>query len=137
MEKIEKCYKICLDIHSIDLNILFDTISKIGDIIFFEGSPYVWLDYTIEKTSLMKKLKKLQISEFYCQDIEITDVQNTNNFLSIWFLEHYSEYQKSVLETQEQDKLKEMLSNIEKAKMLLQQSTKQAANTVEEQNNKK
>ena len=134
MEKIEKCYKLCLDIDNIDINTLFDKLSNIAEVFLSDDVIYVWLGFDVNKSQLMRRIKAAGITEFYCQPIEYSDIENRKDFLSLWYIEHFGDYQQRVLEKQKEDKLKEMLSNIKKAEELLkvQQSTQQAESTVEE-----
>lgn len=133
--KIGKCYQLCFDIESVSLNTLFDKLTPIAEVLLQNNDVYVWLNYESTLNQLKRRLKSAGVTDVYCRPIEYESIEDHKDFLSMWYIEHYGDYQKKVLEEQEQDKLKEMLANINKAKELLaeQQSTQQAAQVEEKQ----
>ena len=134
-EKIGKCYQLCLDINTISINTLFDKLMPIAEVLLQGDNIYVWLDFDHTKNNLTRRLNAAGVKEVYCRPVEYDDIVDRKDFLSAWYIEHYGDYQKKVLEMQEQDKLKEMLANLNKAQELLKErlSTQQAGETVDEE----
>lgn len=125
MDKINKCYKIHLNISVIyNLNDLLAHICKIGNLTIIQDCIVVWLDDDKDKTHLNRCLKKCGITEFYCEPIEYENINKDGYFdyLSGWFLDNYKSFSMRKLEKEQQEALRTMYENVQKANASLDEA---------------
>ena len=138
MEKINKCFRIHLDLSLIkDLDLILKNLIILGNLTILDNSILIWLDNTKEKKDLLKQLKKSSITDFFCEPIEYDNIGKGENFnyTSAWFLENYNNYVVKQIEAQKQDELRQMYDNIEKAKTLLIQKQECLKDSDDKNNN--
>lgn len=119
MADIIKCYKIRADFSEVEnFSSFIDKVIKIGNIMFDKDNTIaVWLYDDCDKKDLIRTLKKNGISEFFCEPITYESIgkDKNYNFLSAWFMENYNAFVRRKAENQNQEQLREMYNNIQKA----------------------
>ena len=114
-----KCYKVHTDLSlAKSLNALIEKVVKIGNLVFDEdGNIAVWLNDDRDKKDLIRVLKNNGITEYFCEPITYDSIgkDKAYNFLSAWFMENYNAFIIREAENQNQQQLREMYSNIQKA----------------------
>lgn len=137
MANINKCYIIHLNLDDVpNLDLFIQKIVSIGTITFCDDGVAIWLNDDIEKGDLIKCLKKLKISEFFCKQMEYGDINKEDafNFISSWFMENYNAYLMREEEKRNKQELIQMYENIQKAQQLLDDKIKQGQKSLEDKN---
>lgn len=122
VEKINRCFRIHLNLSNIsDFNIFFDRLVSIGNVTIVENSVLIWLKDDVDKSALVKTLKKSKVLDFFCEPIEYENIgkEDNYNYMSAWFIDNYRNYTQRLVEKNNQETLREMYNNIERAKELL------------------
>ena len=97
-------------------------IKFIDNMIADNSNLYIWLnDESIDKKKLLSKLKRIGITDVYCKELSLKDVECRNDFVSAWFHEQYTESCLKKFESEHQQELVDMQKNIQKAKDLIKQ----------------
>ena len=124
MAELNKCFKIHLNLSVVDdLNVFVQNIAKIADLTFDnQNNVFVWLDDDKNKKDLIRSLKKIGITEFFCEPIEYNSIGKDRefNFISAWFMDNYRAYTYREAEKQNQNQLRQMYKNIQRAKVELE-----------------
>lgn len=125
------CFRIILDFEKIDLNKFLDSLSELGDVIFFNDNFYIWLSEKDNKRVLLKKVKNFSVKyktpNLLVLPLIYSDIRDKNNFLEIFVNEHLTSQRIKELNVKKQQDLKLMLENIAKANKLLE-NEKEATN---------
>jgi len=140
MANINKCFKIHLDLFSINnLDAFINDITKISDVMLDNNDIIVWLNDDKDKTNLTRCLKKNKIKEYFCEQIEYETIGKDKdfNFISAWFMEKYRDYEIRKAEQENQDKLREMYDNIQRAQDLLRNINRDGDSLDDKQSNLK
>lgn len=120
MDKLNRCFRIHLDLSSIqNVDVFLSRLIEIGDLTIVDNSILIWIGDGKEKKDLLKSLKKSGVNEFFCEAIEYNDInknEDNYNYSTSWFIENYRKYSERWIEKEEQEILKQMYNNIEKAK---------------------
>lgn len=115
-------YVIFLNFETEDIEMVYEGLQKIGDILFADNTFYIWLDENKNKSSILSTLKKAKVTNFFVSEIREDMIDSTNNsFVSIWMKEHFNELTVQQFEAERQEQIQEMLENIEKANQLLEE----------------
>lgn len=115
-------YVIFLNFETEDIQMVYEGLQKIGDILFADNTFYIWLDENKNKSSILSTLKKAKVTNFFVSEIREDMIDSTNNsFVSIWMKEHFNELTVQQFEAERQEQIQEMLDNIEKANQLLEE----------------
>lgn len=134
-----KCYKIHTNLSRVrDLNILVEKASKISNLMFDgDGNFAVWLNDDKDKKDLVRVLKNVGITEYFCEPLTYESIgkDKSYNFLSAWFMENYNAFLIREAETQNQSKLREMYENIQQAQEQLENIRTGATNASMKNNN--
>ena len=65
-------------------------IKFIDNMIADNSNLYIWSnDESIDKKKLLSKLKRIGITDVYCKELSLKDVECRNDFVSAWFHERY------------------------------------------------
>lgn len=121
-----ECYKIHLDISTINLNKLIDELSKISNMIFDGVIPVVYLRWGYFKEDLTDLLSKKITKEFFCEEVKIKSCVGQSNLISVFFKENY---ENAFVEYVNQEKQKELLKieeNIRRANERLDERIREA-----------
>ena len=115
------CFELFLDLSNIKLSEIMK-IKFIDNIIADNSNLYIWSnDESVDKKKLLSKLKRIGITDVYCKELFLKDVDCRNDFVSTWFHEQYTENYLKKFESEHQQELVDMQKNIQKAKNLIKQ----------------
>lgn len=106
-----KCYKIYADFKK-ETGIILDHLSMLGDIIIDDNHFVVFLDNKKTKKDLIKAIRKLEVYEYYFEEIVAKQCENQDTFLHSWYCEKYDERCKEFIEKQNQSKLSAVNANL-------------------------
>ena len=119
MAELDRCYKLYLNLSLIDnLDVFINGIAKISDIMFDSSNNIiVWLDDNKNKKDLINCLKKFKIKEYFCEPIVYESIGKDRefNFISAWFIDKYKAFIYRKLEEENQQQLRQMYDNIQRA----------------------
>ena len=121
-----QCYKIHLDISTVNVNNLIEELSKISNMIFDGLIPVVYLRWGYFKKDLTDLLSKKITKEFFCEEIKLESCVGQSDFVSVFFKENY---ENAFVEYINQEKQKELLKieeNIRKANERLNERIREA-----------
>lgn len=115
-------YVIFLNFETEDIQMVYEGLQKIGDILFADNTFYIWLDKGKNKNNILSTLKRANVTDFFVSEIREDMINSINNsFVSIWIREHFNELTIQQFEAERQEQIQEMLNNIEKANQLLEE----------------
>lgn len=115
------CFELFLDLSNVKLSKIMK-IKFIDNMIADNSNLYIWSnDESIDKKKLLSKLKRIGITDVYCKELSLKDVECRNDFVSAWFHEQYTESCLKKFESEHQQELVDMQKNIQKAKDLIKQ----------------
>lgn len=115
------CFELFLDLSNVKLSEIMK-IKFIDNMIADNSNLYIWSnDESIDKKKLLSKLKRIGITDVYCKELFLKDVDCRNDFVSTWFHEQYTENYLKKFESEHQQELVDMQKNIQKAKNLIKQ----------------
>ena len=115
------CFELFLDLSNVKLSEIMK-IKFIDNMIEDDSNLYIWSnDESIDKKKLLSKLKRIGITDVYCKELSLKDVDCRNDFVSAWFHEQYTESYLKKFESEHQQELVDMQKNIQKAKDLIKQ----------------
>ena len=119
MAELDRCFKLHLDLSSINnLEIFIKNIAKISDMTFDnKNNFFIWLKDDKYKKDLIKCLNKSGIKEYFCEPVMYESVGKDRefNFISAWFMDKYKAFLYRKAEKENQQQLKQMYENIQKA----------------------
>lgn len=115
------CFELFLDLSNVKLSEIMK-IKFIDNMIADNSNLYIWSnDESIDKKKLLSKLKRIGITDVYCKELSLKDVDYRNDFVSTWFHEQHTESYLKKFESEHQQELVDMQKNIQKAKDLIKQ----------------
>ncbi|HAU84231.1 MAG TPA: hypothetical protein DCW90_01580 [Lachnospiraceae bacterium] len=115
------CFELFLDLSNVKLSEIMK-IKFIDNMIADNSNLYIWSnDESIDKKKLLSKLKRIGITDVYCKELSLKDIDSRNDFVSTWFHEQYTESYLKKFESEHQQELVDMQKNIQKAKSLIKQ----------------
>lgn len=112
-------FKLIVEISGGAFNDFYMRLSEIGDILFIQDVFYIDLKDGFNKKSLLSLLKHCEFKNFYIQELTPDDVRGSLSMENSWLMQHFDKHIAKDIEKNNQDKLKTMLDNIEKANELL------------------
>ena len=121
-----QCYKIHLDISTVNVNDLIEELSKISNMIFDGLIPVVYLRWGYFKKDLTDLLSKKITNEFFCEEVKLESCVGQSDLVSVFFKENY---ENAFMEYINQEKQKELLKieeNIRRANERLNERIKEA-----------
>ena len=121
-----QCYKIHLDISTINVNNLIEELSKMSNMIFDGAIPVVYLRLGYFKKDLTDLLSKKITKEFFCEEVKLESCVGQSDLISVFFKENY---ENAFMEYINQEKQKELLKieeNIRRANERLNERIKEA-----------
>lgn len=121
-----ECYKIHLDISTINLNNLIDELSKISNMIFDGLIPVVYLRWGYFKKDLNDLLSKKITKEFFCEEVKIESCVGQSNLISVFFKENYENAFAEYINQEKQKELLKIEENIRRANERLNERIREA-----------
>lgn len=121
-----ECYKIHLDISTVNINNLINELSKMSNIIFDGSIPVAFLQYGYIKKDLTKMLSKKITLEFYCEEVKLESCIDQNDAISVFFKENYENAFAEYINRERQMVLLEIEDNIRKANDRLNERIREA-----------
>lgn len=121
-----ECYKIHLDISTININNLINELSGIANIIFDGVMPVVFLRYGYTKKNLTKMLSKKITDEYFCEEVKPEFCVDQSDAISVFFKENYENAFAEYISQKKQTELLEIEENIRKANERLNERIREA-----------
>lgn len=121
-----ECYKIHLDISTVNINNLINELSKISNIIFDGVTPVVFLRCGYTKKDLTKMLSKKITDEYFCEEVKTKSCVDQNDAISVFFKENYENAFAEYINRERQTVLLEIEDNIRKANERLNERIREA-----------
>lgn len=121
-----ECYKIHLDISTINVNNLINELSKISNIIFDGVTPVVFLRYGYTKKDLTKMLSKKITDEYFCEEVKSESCVDQNDAVSVFFKESCENAFAEYINQKKQTVLLKIEENIRKANERLNERVREA-----------
>lgn len=121
-----ECYKIHLDISTVNINNLIEELSKISNMIFDGLIPVVFLRYGYTKKDLTKMLSKKITDEYFCEEVKPEVCVDQNDVVSVFFKENYENAFAEYINQERQKELLKIEENIRKANERLSERIREA-----------
>ena len=121
-----QCYKIHLDISTVNVNNLIEELSKISNMIFDGLIPIVYLRWGYFKKDLTDLLSKKITKEFFCEEIKLESCVGQSDLVSVFFKENYENAFVEYINQEKQKELIKIEENIRKANDRLNERIKEA-----------
>ena len=110
-----QCYKIHLDISTVNVNDLIEELSKISNMIFDGLVPVVYLRWGYFKKDLTDLLSKKITNEFFCEEVKLESCVGQSDLVSVFFKENYENAFAEYINQEKQKELLKIEENIRKA----------------------
>lgn len=121
-----QCYKIHLDISTINVNNLIEELSKISNMIFDGVIPVVCLRWGYAKKDLTNLLSEKITKEFFCEEIKPESCVGQSDLVSVFFKENYENAFAEYINQEKQKELLKIEENIRKANERLNERIREA-----------
>ena len=121
-----QCYKIHLDISTVNVNDLIEELSKISNMIFDGLVPVVYLRWGYFKKDLTDLLSKKITNEFFCEEVKPESCVEQSDLISVFFKENYENAFAEYINQEKQKELLKIEENIRKANDRLNERIKEA-----------
>lgn len=121
-----QCYKIHLDISTVNVNNLIEELSKISNMIFDGLIPVVYLRWGFFKKDLTDLLSKKITKEFFCEEVKLESCVGQSDIVSVFFMENYENVFAEYINQEKQKELLKIEENIRKANERLNERIKEA-----------
>lgn len=121
-----ECYKIHLDISTVNINNLINELSKMSNIIFDGATPVVFLRCGYTKKGLTKMLSKKITDEYFCEEIKPESCVDQNDAVSVFLKENYENAFAEYINRERQKELLKIEENIQKANDRLNERIREA-----------
>lgn len=121
-----QCYKIHLDISTVNVNNLIEELSKISNMVFDELIPVVYLRWGYFKKDLTDLLSKKITNEFFCEEIKLESCVGQSDLVSVFFKENYENAFVEYINQAKQKELLKIEENIRKANERLNERIREA-----------
>lgn len=121
-----ECYRIYLDVSTINMNTFIEELSKISNITFDGTAPVAFLQVGYTKKDLQKMLSKKITSEFFCEKIEPETCVDQNSAISVFFKENYERNFAEYINRAMKETLSKIDDNIQKANARLDERIREA-----------
>lgn len=121
-----QCYKIHLDISTVNINNLIEELSKISNMIFDGLVPVVYLQWGYFKKDLTDLLSKKITSEFFCEEVKPESCVGQSDLVSVFFKENYENAFAEYINQEKQKELLKIEENIRGANERLNERIREA-----------
>ena len=121
-----QCYKIHLNISTINVNNLIEELSKISNMIFDGLIPIVYLRCGYFKKDLTSLLSEKITNEFFCEEVKLESCVGQSNLVSVFFKENYENAFAEYINQEKQKELLKIEENIRKANERLNERIREA-----------
>ena len=121
-----ECYKIHLDILTVNINNLINELSKISNIIFDGVTPVVFLRRGYAKKDLTDLLSKKITKEFFCEEVKPESCVDQSDLVSVFFKENYENAFAEYINQEKQKELLKIEENIRMANERLNERIREA-----------
>ena len=121
-----QCYKIHLDISTVNVNDLIEELSKISNMIFDGLIPIVYLRWGYFKKDLTDLLSKKITNEFFCEEVKPESCVEQSDLISVFFKENYENAFAEYINQEKQKELLKIEENIRKANERLNERIREA-----------
>ncbi len=121
-----QCYRIHLDISTVNVNDLIEELSKISNIIFDGLVPVVYLRWGYFKKNLTDLLSEKITNEFFCEEVKLESCVGQSDLVSVFFKENYENAFAEYINQEKQKELLKIEENIRKANERLNERIKEA-----------
>ena len=121
-----QCYKIHLDISTVNVNNLIEELSKIPNMIFDGLIPIVYLRWGYFKKDLTDLLSKKITNEFFCEEVKPESCVEQSDLISVFFKENYENAFAEYINQEKQKELLKIEENIRKANERLNERIREA-----------
>ena len=121
-----QCYKIHLDISTVNINDLIEELSKISNMIFDGLIPIVYLRWGYFKKDLTDLLSKKITNEFFCEEVKPESCVEQSDLISVFFKENYENAFAEYINQEKQKELLKIEENIRKANERLNERIREA-----------
>lgn len=121
-----ECYKIHLDISTVNINNLINELSKMSNIIFDGVTPVVFLRCGYTKKDLTKMLSKKITDEYFCEEVKTKSCVGQTDFVSVFFKENYENAFAEYINQEKQKELLKIEENIRRANERLNERIREA-----------
>ena len=121
-----QCYKIYLDISTVNVNNLIEELSKISNMIFDGLIPIVYLRWGYFKKDLTDLLSKKITNEFFCEEVKPESCVEQSDLISVFFKENYEHAFAEYINQEKQKELLKIEENIRKANERLNERIREA-----------
>ena len=121
-----QCYKIYLDISTVNVNNLIEELSKISNMIFDGLIPVVYLRWGYFKKNLTDLLSEKITNEFFCEEVKLESCVGQSDLVSVFFKENYENAFAEYINQEKQKELLKIEENIRKANERLNERIKEA-----------
>ena len=121
-----QCYKIHLDISTVNVNNLIEELSKISNMIFDGLIHVVYLRWGYYKKDLTDLLSKKITNEFFCEEVKPESCVEQSDLISVFFKENYENAFAEYINQEKQKELLKIEENIRKANERLNERIREA-----------
>ena len=121
-----QCYRIHLDISTVNVNNLIEELSKISNMIFDGLIPVVYLRWGYFKKDLIDLLSKKITKEFFCEEVKPKSCVEQSDIISGFFKENYENAFAEYINQEKQKELLKIEENIRKANERLNERIREA-----------
>ncbi len=121
-----QCYKIHLDISTVNVNDLIEELSKISNMIFDGLIPVVYLRWGYFKKDLTDLLSKKITNEFFCEEVKLESCVGQSDLVSVFFKENYENAFAEYINQEKQKELLKIEENIRRANERLNERIREA-----------
>lgn len=121
-----QCYKIHLDISTVNVNDSIEELSKISNMIFDGLVPVVYLRWGYFKKDLTDLLSKKITNEFFCEEVKLESCVGQSDLVSVFFKENYENAFAEYINQEKQKELMKIEENIRRANERLNERIKEA-----------
>lgn len=121
-----QCYKIHLDISTVNFNNLIEELSKISNMIFDGSIPVVYLRWGYSKKDLTNLLSEKITKEFFCEEVKLESCVDQSDLVSVFFKENYENAFAEYINQEKQKELLKIEENIRKANERLNERIREA-----------
>lgn len=121
-----ECYRIHLNISTINVNNLINEFSKIANIIFDSMTPVAFLRYGYTKKDLAQMLSQKITNEYFCEEVKPESCVGQTDAVSVFFKENYENAFAEYINREKQKELLKIGENIQKANERLNERIREA-----------
>lgn len=121
-----QCYRIYLDISTVNVNNLIEELSKISNMIFDGLIPVVYLRWGYFKKDLTDLLSKKITNEFFCEEVKLESCVGQSDIVLVFFKENYENAFAEYINQEKQKELLKIEENIRKANERLNERIREA-----------